>query len=112
MPAVANIPQIQSVTAYALLQSYKVTAGVEITPPALDYQGKYVTARARKLTKTFAMKGLGDLPAALVVGVDASGDVFEDGKTIIDRTRKSRRKDGWNEWEASGTNYPHVVVAP
>jgi hypothetical protein len=109
MPAAANIPKIQSVTAYALLQSYECEAALEITDPVRDYEGKYVTAKAYKLRKKFSLKGIGDLPEALVLGVDTSGDIFETGKTIIDRSRKSRRNDGWPDWEVSGVNFPHVA---
>lgn len=109
MPANASIPGIQSVTAFALLQSWEDEAAVEITDPLLDYQGKFVTARAHSRVRKFSMRGAGDLPVQLALGVQTGGDVYDSGKTIVERCRRSQGNTRWPEWDCSGTNYPNIT---
>jgi hypothetical protein len=108
MPANASIPGIQSVTAYALLQSFSDKAEIEVTEPLLDYAGEYVTARGHSKVRKFSLQGAGDLPVQLALGVDTSGNVYSSGKTIVERVRRSQGNTRWPNWEASGTNYPNA----
>jgi hypothetical protein len=109
MPANPSIPGIQSVTAYALLQSFEDEKSVEVTEPLLDYSGGFVSVRAHSPTRKFSLRGAGDLPVALALGVDASGNMYSSGKTIVERVRRSQGNTRWPDWEASGTNYPNAA---
>ena len=109
MPAQSSPLGIKSIS-LTLAQKFELEKKLTMAPPLLDKDGKFVQGDARDPVFTFSMEGKGDLPDGLVAGTNggdgAAVSGIEAGKTIIKDVEESQKTDGWNEWKASGENYP------
>ena len=105
MPADFTKIGIQSV-GITLAQKFDIEKKLE-DKVLLDQNGQFVQGDARDPMFEFSIEGKGDLPAGLVVG--SGGVSIQDiggGKTIIKQITETEKNDDWNEWKASGVNYP------
>ncbi len=108
MPVNLDNIGIQSVD-LTLAESVEVTRKVD-TKPLLDKQGRFADGKAFDPTMEFSMKGRGDLPAGIAVGInDVEIASISGGVTIVTSVKEGQKNDDWNTWECSGQNFPNAT---
>jgi hypothetical protein len=108
MPVNLDNIGIQSVD-LTLAESVEVTRKVD-TKPLVDKQGRFADGKAFDPTVEFSLKGRGDLPAGIAVGInDVEIASISGGVTIVTSVKEGQKNDDWNTWECSGQNFPNAT---
>lgn len=105
MPVTLTAIGIQSID-LTLAESLERTRKVE-TKVIRDKDGAFADGEAYDPTEDFSIKGRGDLPEAIALGVDAEGvGLYESGVTIVTSVTETETNEDFNSWECSGQHFP------
>ena len=105
MPVTLTAIGIQTIE-LTLAESLDRTKKME-TKVIKDYTGAFADAEAYDPTEDFSIKGRGDLPESIALGVDAAGaGIYEGGVTIVTNITVTESNEDFNSWECSGQHFP------
>ena len=106
MPVTLTAIGIQTIE-LTLAESLDRTKKME-TKVLKDYTGAFADAEAYDPTEDFSIKGRGDLPEAIALGLDGDGvGIYgATGATIVTNISLTENNEDFNSWECSGQHFP------